>query len=225
VRGQQRFELGGELGVLAHALSQKLRRSRCLQRHGPIERLGQAGRAVAVHAQITSSSSRFSHACAKAQSRLTVRGEARARPRLLDGQAAVEPALDDPALPRMRRLQTASARVQRGQDLLGVASPATSPHGQRQLVEGDVLESAAALQGAPLLRVVLRMWRMARDASARKCSRLAVPMRFCWTELEVRLVDQRRGAQRVVAMPAPALPVRDQAELFVEIGKRSARAA
>jgi hypothetical protein len=39
---------------------------------------------------------------------------------------------------------------------------------------------------------------------------------FLPPEPEVRLIDQNRGAQGVVAMPALALPVGDQAKLFVE---------
>jgi hypothetical protein len=36
------------------------------------------------------------------------------------------------------------------------------------------------------------------------------------SELEVYFIDKSRGAQRVVALPAPALLVRNQSQLFVE---------
>jgi len=88
-----------------------------------------------------------------------------------------------------------------------------------QFAEVDRLaDCASPLQRAPLLCV------SAEDLSHRsrgEREKLVPAVRadaLLLTQLEVGLVRERRRAQRVVAAPAPALPVRDDAQLFVQDG-------
>jgi hypothetical protein len=66
------------------------------------------------------------------------------------------------------------------------------------------------------------MWRIAFDATQKKCVRFAGPAPVLLDELQIRLVDERRRVQREVASPAMPVPVRQRPQLGVHEGEELA---
>jgi hypothetical protein len=131
------------------------------------------------------------------------------RSRLLHGQAAEKPHLDDAAFPLIESRQCLQGLVERDE----VRSTLVSH--DEPFVEGDPRRITAALLIAPRTRMIHENVPHHTSGDGEEVRAIVPCHGFRIDQPEIRLVDERRGLQAVIRPLVPDVPLRDSMELCV----------